>query len=91
MVEKAAQHHFCTPSVSPAILCSQLDSKNPYAFYNRGISYDRMGDYASAIQNFSQAIQLEPGNADFYHNRWGLECAVVLPPLFGTSRPENNH
>lgn len=37
--------------------------------YNRGISRDRWGDYAGAVEDFSAALRLDPGNADFYHNR----------------------
>jgi hypothetical protein len=28
-----------------------------------------MGDYAGAVEDFTTAISLDPGNADFYHNR----------------------
>ena len=31
--------------------------------------YDRKGEYALAVRNFSTAIELDPTNADFYHNR----------------------
>ena len=40
-----------------------------YAYYNRGISHDRSGDFASAIKDFSKAIEVLPTKADFYHNR----------------------
>ncbi len=30
---------------------------------------DCLQDYAGAVEDFSAAIALEPGNADFYHNR----------------------
>ena len=31
-----------------------LDPDNAYAFYNRGISKDRSGEYAGAIQDFTK-------------------------------------
>ena len=48
---------------------TELDSDNPFAYYNRGISQDRKGDYINAISSFTQAISIEPNKADFYHNR----------------------
>lgn len=44
-----------------------LDPRSSYAHYNAGIVRDRMGDYAPAVAAFTQAIMLEPQNADFYH------------------------
>ena len=37
----------------------QVDPENAFAYYNRGISYDRRGDLQQAIANFSHAIQLQ--------------------------------
>ena len=42
---------------------------NSFALYNRGITKDRMGDYAGAVEDFTAAAALDPSNADFYHNR----------------------
>lgn len=30
---------------------------------------DRKGEYSEAIKSFTEAINLEPDKADFYHNR----------------------
>lgn len=46
-----------------------VDPDNSYAFYNRGITRDRVADLAGAIADFTAAAQLNPNNADFYHNR----------------------
>lgn len=46
-----------------------VDPANSFAYYNRGITKDRMGDFEGAVADFSSAISLDPGNADFYHNR----------------------
>jgi hypothetical protein len=35
-----------------------------------------MGDYAAAVAAFSAAIDLEPGNADFFHVR--LLCMLCM-------------
>lgn len=61
-----------------------MDPANSFAYYNRGITKDRMGDFEGAVADFSSAISLDPGNADFYHNRgFSLRkqvgaCACVL-------------
>lgn len=46
-----------------------MSANNSFALYNRGIAYDRLGDYEAAVADFSAAIALDPSNADFYHNR----------------------
>lgn len=46
-----------------------VDPANSFAYYNRGITKDRMGDFEGAVADFSSAISLDPANADFYHNR----------------------
>jgi Flp pilus assembly protein TadD len=46
-----------------------VEPANSFAYYNRGITRDRMGDFMGAVEDFTQAIALDPQNADFYHNR----------------------
>ena len=41
--------------------------------------YDRKGEYALAVRNFSTAIELDPTNADFYHNRGFAHRKQAMP------------
>ncbi len=47
----------------------KIDPKNPYTYYNRGISYDRKQKYKLAVNDFTLAIKLDKSKADFYYNR----------------------
>ena len=47
----------------------ELDPKYEYAYNNRGNTYDSMGDYEKAIEDYTQAIQINPGEALYYQNR----------------------
>ena len=37
--------------------------------HNRGISYERMGQYKEAIKDFTRVIEIDPDNANAYFNR----------------------
>jgi tetratricopeptide (TPR) repeat protein len=39
------------------------------AFLKNGAAFQRMGDYESAIENFTSAIEVETGNAEVYYGR----------------------
>ena len=55
-------------SVSPHLFAQ--DSREDADFYNnRGLEYLNNGEYDLAIEDFSQAIRMEPDNADAYINR----------------------
>jgi tetratricopeptide (TPR) repeat protein len=47
----------------------QLDPSNVHAYFNRGISNDKRGSHAAAVDDFSACIKLDPGNAVAYYNR----------------------
>lgn len=47
----------------------QLDPSNVHAFFNRGISHEKLGALTAAVDDFSACIRLDPGNAVAYYNR----------------------
>ena len=53
-------------SYNEAIRCNPRD---PEAFYNRGITYARLGDFRKALSEFSEAIDLNPNMGVAYYNR----------------------
>jgi tetratricopeptide (TPR) repeat protein len=45
--------------------------KVPMAYYNRGVAYERMGQYDKAIEDYNRAITLNPNYVEAYCNRGG--------------------
>jgi tetratricopeptide (TPR) repeat protein len=41
---------------------------DPGAYYSRGVSYNARGDYDQAIADFTQALRLNPNDADLREN-----------------------
>lgn len=41
----------------------------PIAYYNKGVILAEMGDYTSALQAFTKAIELKPDFGEAYYNR----------------------
>ena len=54
--------------VLSAIGCS-LGSSEAELAYNDGMAYGELGEYVTAISNFTKAIQLDPDYADAYNHR----------------------
>lgn len=54
-----------------AIIKSGKENKNDLsiAYNNRGIGYDSKGQFDTAIENFDQAIRINPNSALAYYNR----------------------
>lgn len=53
-----------------AVASRKLSGKNlAFAFYKRGNAYSQKGDYDRAIQDYDQAIRLNPGHAIAFSNR----------------------
>jgi lipoprotein NlpI len=49
----------------------RLDTKLPFAFINRGVSWAMVGAYDRAIDDFAHALRIDPRNARAYNNRGG--------------------
>ena len=44
------------------------------AFYNRGNAFYKLGQKGRAIEDYSQSLRYEPGNADAYYNRGNVHA-----------------
>lgn len=58
----------------------QFHAANVGALYNRGRVFRQQGDYTSALQDFTQVIQLVPNYAPAYLNRGLLRHQVASSP-----------
>jgi lipoprotein NlpI len=58
--------HYCTRAIHSGRLS---DRELSDTFHGRGIAYGRIGEYDPAIQDFDQALRLNPTNADAFNNR----------------------
>ena len=47
----------------------RLNPRYADAYYNRGIAYEKLGQYQRAIQDYDEAIRPNPRYADAYNNR----------------------
>ena len=43
--------------------------RHPLAYYNRGTAYLDLGQYQPALNDYSEAIRVSPGDAEFYAAR----------------------
>ena len=46
-----------------------LGKELAWAYYNRGVAYNKLGEYRRAIEDYDQALRLDPGDAIAYNNR----------------------
>jgi regulator of sirC expression with transglutaminase-like and TPR domain len=46
-----------------------LDPEYTYAFNNRGLAYAKLKQFEKAIQDYNQAIELNPKDADAFIDR----------------------
>ena len=44
-------------------------NKKANSLYRKGLSSIGTGDFSKAIDDFSQAIKLDPNNPEFFHSR----------------------
>ena len=49
----------------------ERDQELATKYYNRGIAHSRKGELKLAIENYTQAIELDPNNSDAYYSRGG--------------------
>ena len=73
MVEDCSQNRDLDRLISgctEVIRSGQYSGKDlVWAYYNRGIVYGNLGEYRRAIEDYDQALRLNPGYADAYNNR----------------------
>ncbi len=51
----------------------------PIAYYDRGLAYDRMGDYGKAVDDYTSAIALDPMDGSAYLNRGIIHAKLGHP------------
>ena len=56
----------CTALIQSGI---ELKENKAIAFYNRALAYENKEKYDLAIADFTEAIRLDPNDADFFLNR----------------------
>lgn len=59
---------YCEETVNE-LLQDKLIIKNAEAYYNRDVAKDELGDYQGAIQDYNEAIEINPKYAEAYYNR----------------------
>jgi tetratricopeptide (TPR) repeat protein len=47
----------------------EIDPEDADAYYNRGLTYNVMGEWDQAISDFTKSLEIRPGNADALFNR----------------------
>ena len=52
-------------------------SKDFSTYYNQGNAYYKLGDYEGAIENFSQALRIDPKDAKLYVNRGNARYEIA--------------
>lgn len=67
--EKESDNKESANSVADCNKAIELASDSADAYYNRGDSYDQMGEYGKAIADYNKAIELDPNHASAYYNR----------------------
>uniref|UniRef100_B8HN26 Tetratricopeptide TPR_2 repeat protein n=1 Tax=Cyanothece sp. (strain PCC 7425 / ATCC 29141) TaxID=395961 RepID=B8HN26_CYAP4 len=59
----------CLREIETCTLAIQREPNDGKAYYNRGLTHQRLGDLAAAIADYTAAIHLNPDCARAYHNR----------------------
>ena len=53
-----------------------LDPSNSHAYHNRGISYDKNGDFQNAILDFQHVLKLDANNANAWFNLGSTQDSI---------------
>jgi DNA-binding helix-hairpin-helix protein with protein kinase domain len=62
----------------PALVDQTTNSAKGFlTYYNQGNTYSKLGDYEGAIDNFNQALRLNPKNAKAYVNRGNARYEIA--------------
>jgi DNA-binding helix-hairpin-helix protein with protein kinase domain len=65
-------------TTDPALLNRAPDGGKGYlAYYNQGNAYYKLGDYEGAIENFNQALRLNPNDTKAYVNRGNARYEIA--------------
>ena len=52
-------------------MTKELNKECAETYYKRGIAHSKKGELKLAIENYTQAIELDPDNSDAYYSRGG--------------------
>jgi len=55
--------------IAPNLMAAEAPSMDAEAYYNRGVSYGKKGEYDRAIADFTKALEINPRLAQAYYNR----------------------
>ena len=80
----------------------ELDPTNSHAYHNRGISYDKIGDFEKAIADFTKVLELESGHERSPSGKAGAALQHRLAAMQkttensgaeanGFNKPQNQH
>jgi tetratricopeptide (TPR) repeat protein len=59
----------------------ELDPKDTYTYFCRGIAYNKLAEYQKAIDDYTKAIEIDPKDAYVYYYRGGAYAHQGLPTV----------
>ena len=69
--------HLMVVGCTAVIQSGQWEGANlAWAYNNRGVAYGHLGQYERAIEDYDQAIRLNPGQTWAYHSRAMAHCVL---------------
>jgi tetratricopeptide (TPR) repeat protein len=74
--KKIAEVVDCLQEIETCTQAIRINPNDAQAYYNRGLSYQRLGNKEGAIGDYTEAIQLNSHHAKAYQDR-GLICAEL--------------